>query len=90
MHLPPAVGESPAAFGDPGYFAVLVIIIETRSHGLSFQVGIRVAAVQTQISQLRIGYLVQVRRHDSEMFRRWSIDVNENDPVLFQKVDCRF
>src|SRR5438477_1297262 len=68
-------------------FVIAVIIIKTTSYSFSREIGTCIASVKPQIRQTRICDLIQIRRHNGEMLRRRSIDVNKTRAMSLKKLD---
>src|SRR5260370_39662103 len=71
-------------------FVIAVIIIKTSSYSFPREIGTSIASVKTQIRQRRICDLIQIRRHNGEMLRRRSINVNKTRTMPFKKLDGLF
>src|SRR5260370_13607277 len=70
-------------------FIIAVIIIKTSSHSFPRKIGTSIASVKTQIRQIRICDLIQIRRYNCEMLRRRSIDINKTRAMPLKKLDGR-
>src|ERR1700720_4362551 len=87
MQLARCSGELLASLRDFSDLVIAIIIIKTSSHSFSGEIATSIAAVKPQICQRRICDLIQIRRHNGEMLRRRSIDVNKARTMPFKKLD---
>src|SRR4029077_5425009 len=87
MHLIRSANEILASRRYLSNLIIAVIIIKTSSYSFPREIGTRIASVQPQIRQRRICDLIQIRRHNGEMLRRRSIDVNKTCAMPFKKLD---